>query len=49
MMKTLIVTPTYDERENLAPFLDGVFAVVPDAHVLVVDDSGLSLLPSPRQ
>ena len=39
MMKTLIVTPTYDERENLAPFLDGVFAVVPDAHVLVVDDN----------
>jgi len=38
-MKTLIVTPTYDERDNLAPFLDGVFDVVPDAHVLVVDDN----------
>ncbi len=38
-MKTLIVTPTYDERDNLAPFMDGVFEVVPDAHVLVVDDN----------
>lgn len=38
-MKTLIVTPTYDERDNLAPFLDGVFEVLPEAHVLVVDDA----------
>jgi len=37
--KILIVTPTYNERENLAPFLDGVFEVLPDAHVLVVDDA----------
>ena len=38
-MKILIATPTYDERENLAPFLDGVFDVLPEAHVLVVDDA----------
>jgi len=38
-MKTLIVTPTYDERDNLAPFLDGVFEVLPETHVLVVDDA----------
>lgn len=35
----LVVTPTYDERENLSPFLDSVFATAPDAHVLVVDDA----------
>ncbi len=38
-MRTLIVTPTYNERDNLAPFLDGVFSVLEDAHVLVVDDN----------
>ena len=37
--KVLIVTPTYNERENLASFLDGVFDVLPDAHALVVDDA----------
>lgn len=35
----LIVTPTYNERENLAPFLEGVFEVVPHAHCLIVDDN----------
>ena len=39
MPKILIVTPTYNERDNLAPFLDGVFDVLPDANVLVVDDA----------
>jgi len=37
--KILIVTPTYNERDNLAPFLDGVLDVLPDANVLVVDDA----------
>ncbi|MEM9069026.1 MAG: polyprenol monophosphomannose synthase [Myxococcota bacterium] len=37
--RVLIVTPTYNERENLAPFLDGVFEVVPNATCLVVDDA----------
>ena len=36
--KTLVVTPTYNERENLVTFLDQVFATVPDTHVLIVDD-----------
>ena len=39
MPKILIVTPTYNERDNLAPFLDGVLDVLPDANVLVVDDA----------
>lgn len=37
--KTLIVTPTYNESDNLRPFLAQVFAVAPEAHVLVVDDA----------
>ena len=37
--RILIVTPTYNEMDNLEVFLEGVFAVVPEAHVLVVDDN----------
>ncbi len=37
--RSLIVTPTYNERENLEPFLEGVFRWAPKAHVLVVDDN----------
>ncbi|MBX3251711.1 MAG: polyprenol monophosphomannose synthase [Myxococcales bacterium] len=37
--RVLIVTPTYNERENLASFLDGVFDVLPEANALVVDDA----------
>lgn len=35
----LVVTPTYNERENLELFLAGVFEALPEAHVLVVDDA----------
>lgn len=34
----LIVTPTYNERENLETFLAGVFEWAPKVDVLVVDD-----------
>lgn len=37
--RVLIVTPTYDERDNLEPFLEGVFEVLPEAHVVIVDDA----------
>jgi len=37
--RSLIVTPTYNERENLEPFLEGVFRWAPKTHVLVVDDA----------
>jgi dolichol-phosphate mannosyltransferase len=37
--RVLIVTPTFNERDNLEPFLAGVFGAAPDAHVLVVDDN----------
>ncbi|MDQ3151719.1 MAG: polyprenol monophosphomannose synthase [Actinomycetota bacterium] len=35
----LVVTPTYDERGNLARVLGRLHDAVPDAHVLVVDDA----------
>jgi dolichol-phosphate mannosyltransferase len=34
----LVVIPTYDEAENIADIVSSVTDVVPDAHVLVVDD-----------
>jgi len=39
MARTLIVTPTYNERENLERFVAQVRASLPEAHVLVVDDA----------
>jgi dolichol-phosphate mannosyltransferase len=38
-MARLVITPTYDERENLETFVEGVFEHLPDADILVVDDS----------
>lgn len=37
--RVLVVTPTYDERENLEWFASGVFGVLPHANLLVVDDA----------
>lgn len=37
--RILVITPTYNERDNLAAFVSSVLATVPDAHVLVVDDA----------
>ena len=38
-MKTLIVTPTYNERENLPRFVAAVRGAAPEADVLIVDDN----------
>jgi dolichol-phosphate mannosyltransferase len=38
-LKTLIVTPTYNERENLPRFIGGVRAAAPEADVMIVDDA----------
>lgn len=35
----LIVTPTYNERDNLPVFIQAVQRVVPRAHIVVVDDA----------
>lgn len=36
--KTLIIVPTYNEKENLPLLAQAVFEVVPQVHILVVDD-----------
>jgi dolichol-phosphate mannosyltransferase len=37
--KTLIVTPTYNEKDNLSGFVEAVRTAYPEAHLLVVDDN----------
>jgi len=37
--RVLVITPTYNERENLHAFLDALFAVAPQVDVLIVDDN----------
>lgn len=37
-MKRLVVIPTYNERDNIGELLKVIFLVVPESHVLVVDD-----------
>ncbi|WP_309708158.1 polyprenol monophosphomannose synthase [Pseudolysinimonas sp.] len=38
-LRTLVVTPTYDEAGSLADTVAAILAAVPDVHVLVVDDA----------
>ena len=35
----LVVIPTYNERSNLPDLVCGIFAAIPDCHLLVVDDA----------
>ncbi|MGF1465911.1 MAG: polyprenol monophosphomannose synthase [Sandaracinaceae bacterium] len=37
--RLLVITPTYNEADNLEGFLTALFRVMPDAHALVVDDA----------
>lgn len=39
MPRTLIVTPTYNEKENLPRFVDAVRSAFPEADLMVVDDN----------
>ncbi len=39
MKKPLVITPTYNERENIESFLRAVLDALPGSHVLVVDDA----------
>src|SRR6478672_11286245 len=39
MQKTLIVTPTYNEKENLPRFVDAVRNAAPEADLMIVDDA----------
>jgi dolichol-phosphate mannosyltransferase len=39
MPRTLVVTPTYNEKDNLGRFVEAVRGALPEADVLVVDDN----------
>ena len=39
MPKTLVITPTYNEADNIEKFIDQVLSKGPDIDVLVVDDN----------
>ncbi len=38
-MKTLIISPTYNERKNVPNLLEKLFSINPDFHVLIIDDN----------
>ncbi len=51
-MRSIVCIPTYNERDNILRMIDAVHAVVPDTHVLVIDDGspdGTSQLVADRQ
>ncbi|MEZ4300856.1 MAG: polyprenol monophosphomannose synthase [Polyangiaceae bacterium] len=37
--RILIITPTYNERDNVRAFVTGVLRALPEANVLIVDDA----------
>ena len=39
MDQVLIIIPTYDECDNVGPIAEAIFAAVPQAHLLYVDDN----------
>ena len=38
-MKTLIISPTYNEHKNIATLVEHLFRIDPEYHLLIVDDS----------
>ncbi|MEG2724821.1 MAG: glycosyltransferase, partial [Kiritimatiellia bacterium] len=38
-MNVLVVTPTYNERENIEAFVKAVCTALPNTDVLIVDDN----------
>ena len=38
-MKTLVISPTYNEHKNIATLVEHLFRIDPDYHLLIVDDS----------
>lgn len=37
-MTVSVVVPTYNERDNISPLISAIFAVLPEAEIVVVDD-----------
>lgn len=51
-MRSIVCIPTYNERENIIRMIDAVQALVPDTHILVIDDGspdGTSQLVADRR
>ncbi len=38
-MKTLIISPTYNEHKNVAMLIEKIFKIDPNYHLLIVDDN----------
>ena len=38
-MRTLIITPTYNEKKNIKAFIKRVFKYNSEAHLLIIDDN----------
>lgn len=38
-MKTIIVIPTYNEKDNIPSLVEQIFNAVPDVNILIVDDN----------
>jgi dolichol-phosphate mannosyltransferase len=38
-MKTLVVIPTYNERENISSIIPAIFEAAPGVEILVADDN----------
>lgn len=38
-MKTVVVIPTYNEKENIQRLIAAINSILPEVHILVVDDS----------
>jgi dolichol-phosphate mannosyltransferase len=38
-VKTLVISPTYNERKNIADLVEHVFTVGPHYHLLIIDDN----------
>lgn len=38
-METIVIIPTYNERENIAPLVEGILALDAEAGIIIVDDN----------
>ena len=38
-MKSIVIIPTYNEKENITPLITEVLKLNPNVHILVVDDN----------
>ena len=39
MKPTLILIPTYNEKDNIGPICDAVLKLLPEVHIIIVDDN----------